>query len=73
MYRYKRAINAASDDTDTRFDDGMKLLNDDVDYLTDTFDKMNRDGNKEKAIALLSSFHDYVNKMISDAVSEVSA
>ena len=71
MYRYRK-VSGAADDADTRFDDGMALLKDDFDYLVETFEKMDRDGNRERAIELMSQLHQSVNSSISNAVEEVS-
>lgn len=71
MYLYKK-VTAASQDEDTRFEDGMSLLKDDFDYLMETFEKMDRDGSKERAIELMAQLHQSVNDFTSQATSEVS-
>ena len=71
MYLYKK-VTAASQDEDTRFDDGMSLLKDDFDYLMETFEKMDRDGSKERAIELMAQLHQSVNEFTSQATSEVA-
>lgn len=70
MYRFKKVIAAESDDT--RFEDGMSSIKDDFEYLMDTFDKMNRDGGKEKAIELMSQVHQMINEITYQAVTEVA-
>lgn len=67
-----RVVRAASGEEDTRFDDGMDLLKDDFNYLVETFDKMNRDGDKERAIEMMAQMHQSINDMTSAAVQEVS-
>ena len=71
MYLYKK-VTAASEVEDTRFEDGMTLLKDDFDYLMETFEKMDRDGSKERAIELMAQLHQSVNDFTSQATSEVS-
>lgn len=71
MYVYKK-VTAASQDEDTRFEDGMSLLKDDFDYLMETFEKMNRDGSKERAIELMAQLHQSVNDFTTQATSEVA-
>lgn len=70
MYLYRKITAAEGDDT--RFEDGMSAVKDDFDYLMETFDKMNRDGGKEKAIELMSQVHQMVNDITSQAVTEVA-
>lgn len=71
MYLYKK-VTAASQDEDTRFEDGLSLLKDDFDYLMETFEKMNRDGSKERAIELMAQLHQSVNDFTTQATSEVA-
>lgn len=71
MYKYRKSVTAAEGD-DTRFEDGMSLLKDDFDYLMETFEKMDRDGSKERAIELMSQTHQSIDDVISQATSEVS-
>lgn len=71
MYLYKK-VTAASQDEDTRFEDGSSLLKDDFDYLMETFEKMNRDGSKERAIELMAQLHQSVNDFTTQATSEVA-
>lgn len=70
MYKYRKVTAAEGDDT--RFEDGMSSVKDDFDYLMDTFDKMNRDGQKERAIELMAQVHQLVNDVTSQAASEVA-
>lgn len=71
MYRY-RNISGASDNTDdSRLEDGMSNLKDDFNYLIDTLDKLDRDGQREKAIQIMTSVDDTINNIISSAVTEV--
>lgn len=70
MYRFKKVTAAESDDT--RFEDGMSSIKDDFEYLMDTFDKLDRDGNKEKALELIAQTHQFINDAISRATTEVS-
>lgn len=67
-----RVVRAASGEEDTRFDDGMNRLKDDFNYLVETFEKMNRDGDKERAIGMMAQMHQSINDMTSNAVQEVS-
>lgn len=71
MYVYKK-VTAASQDEDTRFEDGMSLLKDDFDYLMETFEKMDRDGSKERAIEIMAQLHQSVNDFTTQATSEVA-
>lgn len=71
MYVYRK-VTAASQDEDTRFEDGMSLLKDDFDYLMETFEKMNRDGSKERAVELMAQLHQSVNDFTTQATSEVA-
>lgn len=66
MYKYRKPIKAA-DDADTRFDDWMKSIKDDFDYLVDTFDKLDRDGKREDAIAGMERISGFINDMISES------
>ena len=68
MYRSRKKI-LASEQEDTRFDDGMKSIKDDFDYLVDTFDKINRDGRQADAIAYIQHLSDFMNDMISEAAN----
>ena len=70
MYRFKKVTAAESDDT--RFEDGMSSIKDDFEYLMDTFDKLDRDGNQEKALELIAQTHQFINDVISQATMEVS-
>lgn len=70
MYRYRK-VTGASEDTDSRLEDGMSELKDDFDYLMDTLDKLNRDGSREQAIQIMMSVKDSINNVISNAVTEV--
>lgn len=71
MKRIIKSVQAAEGTEDTRFADGMDMIKDDFDYLCETFEKLDRDGNTERTIALMSSLHDHINSVISEAVSEV--
>lgn len=71
MYRYRNVSGASDDTDDSRLEDGMSNLKDDFNYLMDTLDKLDRDGQREKAIQIMTSVDDTINNIISSAVTEV--
>lgn len=71
MYRYRNVSGASDDTDDSRLEDGMSNLKDDFTYLMDTLDKLDRDGQREKAIQIMTSVDDTINNIISSAVTEV--
>lgn len=69
-----RCIKATEDEAqDTRFEDGMSDLKDDFNYMMDSFDKMSREGRKDKALSLIEYASNAVNEAIAQSAKEFTS
>ena len=70
-----QSILAANDNEDTRVADISSIMKDDFNFALDGFDKLNREGQTNKALEIMNTLHADIQAAIaasSDAIADIN-